>query len=106
MFAEHIITKYYNIGLETYGKRLDFVRAPAMFYILFSFVHLPQSLETGCDFTKDGTVAIVQKTLQAMEGEIEKKKKYDVQCNDPSCSFLIYFSQTRQAGNELHQRIM
>ena len=25
LFAEHIITKHYSIGLETYGKRLDFV---------------------------------------------------------------------------------
>ena len=73
-----------------------------MFSILFSLLHLhvPQGLANGCDFTKDGTVASVQKTLQAMEGELEKKKKYDVQCNDPSCSFLVYFSQTRQADNE------
>ena len=103
MFAEHIITKYYYLGLETYGKRLDFVRAPVnVLYSLLSLLYFPQGLETGCDFTKDGTVAIVQKTLQAMEGELEKKKKYDVQCNDPSCSFLVYFSQTRQADNDLH----
>ena len=50
-------------------------------------LNFTQGLEIGCDFTKDGTVAIVQDTLQAMEGELEKKKKYDVQNNDLSCSF-------------------
>ena len=46
-----------------------------MFYYFSLF--FSQGLETGCDFTKDGTVAIVQKIMQAMEGELEKKKKCD-----------------------------
>ena len=45
-----------------------------MFYYFSLFA---QGLDTGCDFTKDDTFAIVQITLQAMEGELEKKKKYD-----------------------------
>ena len=64
-----------------------------------------QGLETGCDFTKDDTVAIVQATLQAMEGELEKNKKLDFS-EYLSSSLVLFFSQTRQAYNGCHQGIM
>ena len=35
----------------------------------------PQRLEDKCDFTTDATVAVVQKTLQYMEKDLEKKRK-------------------------------
>ena len=73
-----------------------------MFSILFSLLHLPQGLENGCDFTKDGTVAIVQKTLQAMEGELEKKK-YGVQCNDPSCFFAFFLRLDKQTMTSIRE---
>ena len=43
--------------------------------LLILLLLLLQSLEKNCDFRTDATFAGVLKILQAMEGELDKKKK-------------------------------